>query len=98
MAGVPERMVLEVVTPEGVVLREEALALTVEAWDGWIGILPGHAPLIAKLKGGLLEYRLADGPRHITIEEGTLKVSPDKVTVLTKAVREEAASARFPEG
>lgn len=84
MADVPERMVLEVVTPEGVVLREEAKELSVEASDGWIGILPGHAPLVAKLKGGLLEYTGDDGRRHVTIGEGTLKVSPEKVTVLTR--------------
>jgi len=84
MADLPERMVLEVVTPEGVVLREKARELLVEASDGWIGILPGHAPLIARLKGGVLEYEGDDGRRHVTIGEGTLKVRPEKVTVLTR--------------
>jgi len=40
---------------------------------------------VAKLKGGLLEYTGDDGRRHVTIGEGTLKVSPEKVTVLTRA-------------
>jgi F-type H+-transporting ATPase subunit epsilon len=81
---ISEKMVLEVITPEGVALKEEVREILVEASDGWIGILPGHAPLIAKLKGGVLEYEGDDGRRYMTIGEGVLKVSPEKVVVLTK--------------
>jgi len=81
---ISEKMVLEVITPEGVALKEEVRGLLLEASDGWIGILPGHAPLIARLKGGKLEYESDEGRRYITIGEGTLKVSPEKVVVLTK--------------
>jgi F-type H+-transporting ATPase subunit epsilon len=72
-----------VVTPEKSLLDEEFDAVTVPAWDGEVGILPGHARLLAKL--GLGELRMSRGDRTevLFIEGGFVQVADDKVTVLT---------------
>jgi F-type H+-transporting ATPase subunit epsilon len=48
---------LRVVTPEKLAWEGEVDALTVPAWEGSLGILPGHAPLLAQLKEGVIRMR-----------------------------------------
>jgi F-type H+-transporting ATPase subunit epsilon len=58
---------------------------------GYLGILPGHAPLITELKSGELSYRRSDGKiERLALHWGFAEVLPDKVTVL--AERAEKAS------
>jgi F-type H+-transporting ATPase subunit epsilon len=75
---------LSVVTPEKSLFDEEAEAVTVPAWDGEIGILPGHARLLAKLGLGELRMTLVGGRAEaLFIEGGFVQVADDRVTVLT---------------
>ncbi|HEY8531438.1 MAG TPA: F0F1 ATP synthase subunit epsilon [Limnochorda sp.] len=74
---------LEVVTAERRVLRERAESIILPAIDGYLGLLPGHAPLIAGLTIGIVKF----GPyrqekRRMAISGGFAEVSGDRVTVL----------------
>jgi F-type H+-transporting ATPase subunit epsilon len=73
---------LEVVTPERMVLEEDAEIVVARGADGDIGILHGHEPLITPLATGELMYRTAGEDRHLVISGGFLEVRPDKVVVL----------------
>lgn len=76
---------LRVVSPEKAVFEGEAAALVAPAWDGKIGILKGHAPLISLLGAGELIIDLpGGGSQTFHVAGGVMKVEDDDVTVLTE--------------
>jgi F-type H+-transporting ATPase subunit epsilon len=76
---------LEIVTPERVLVREEVDEAVVPAEDGYLGVLPGHTPLLATLKSGDLWYRKGQDKTHLEIAGGFAEVLPDRVTILAEA-------------
>jgi F-type H+-transporting ATPase subunit epsilon len=77
---------LVVVTPERQLLRENAGEVQLPGERGYLGILPGHAPLITELGIGELSYHTQGGkePSHLAIMSGFAEVLPDRVTVLAE--------------
>lgn len=76
---------VSVVTPEGSVLEGEARSVVFPAYDGEIGILPRHAPLLTELGiGNLRVTRLDGGVHRLYIDGGFAQVVDDKVTLLTE--------------
>jgi F-type H+-transporting ATPase subunit epsilon len=74
---------LDIVTPEKTVLSGEVSSLQVPSVEGSLGILAGHAPLLAELGVGECVVRLADGTtRQLVLAGGFLDVSKTKVSVL----------------
>jgi len=81
-----DKLHCSVVTPESPVFEAEAAQVTVPAHDGEVGILPGHARLLARLGVGELRVRRTDGrDEHMFVEGGFVQVADDRVTVLTDA-------------
>jgi F-type H+-transporting ATPase subunit epsilon len=77
------RIHLEVVTPERKVLEADVDRVEVPGLDGELGILPGHTELISQLKpAGLLTYHTGDTKGEMSISDGFVEVSPDRVVVL----------------
>ncbi len=76
---------LRIITPERIVFDEPVDSVVATAWDGEIGILPRHAPLIALL--GIGEFRAKRGGsyQYFAVHEGFLHVKDDVVTVLAPA-------------
>ena len=82
MAG---RLKVRVVSPDRVVFEGEAAAVVAPAWDGQVGILPGHAPMLALVGSGKLNIeRLGGGSDAFHVAGGVLKVERDHVTLLTE--------------
>ncbi len=74
---------LEVVTPQERILAEEVESVIAPGTEGYLGILPGHAPLLTSLKSGVVYYRKPGTKRqHIVISGGFMEVGPDKVIIL----------------
>ena len=80
----PEHITLEVVTPARQVLRETVESVELPGKDGYLGILPGHAPLITELGIGELNYRKGGATQHLTVIEGYAEVLPERVIVLAE--------------
>ena len=75
---------LEIVTPEKMVVRENAESVQIPGLDGYLGVLPGHAPLITELGAGEITYR-ANGQSHsFSVAWGFAEVLQDRVTVLAE--------------
>ena len=74
----------EVVTPEKLVVRDVAEEMQIPAKNGYIGVLPGHAPLITELAVGEITYRNNGYTHHIALAWGFAEVLPDKVTILAE--------------
>ena len=73
---------LEVITPEKLVLRESVDELVLPGLTGEIGVLPDHEPLISQLKTGVLSYRIGASLQKIHVSGGFAEVLGDKVSVL----------------
>jgi F-type H+-transporting ATPase subunit epsilon len=76
------RLHLKVVTPLRVVVDTEADEVTLPGALGALGILPGHAPLLATLGIGELSYRTATRENYLAVQGGFAEVAADVVTVL----------------
>src|SRR5215831_3235356 len=78
----PELIELEVATPERQLVREEVSEVQVPARNGYLGVLPGHAPLLSELGTGFLSYSAGGRKRYLSIQGGFVEVLPDHVRVL----------------
>jgi F-type H+-transporting ATPase subunit epsilon len=87
----PDKLHLEVVTPERKILETDVDRVEIPGLDGELGILPGHTELISQLKpAGLLTYHIGDTKAEMAISDGFVEVTPERVIVLAnKAARPE---------
>jgi F-type H+-transporting ATPase subunit epsilon len=74
----------EIVTPERQVVKDVAEEMEIPGRDGYLGILPGHAPLITELGVGEITYRNANVTHRFAVAWGFAEVLPDKVTILAE--------------
>jgi F-type H+-transporting ATPase subunit epsilon len=77
-----EAFELEVATPERLIVRERVTEAQIPVRDGYIGVLAGHAPLVAELQIGVLSYVAGGQPRYLAIHWGFVEVLADHVRVL----------------
>lgn len=75
---------LEVVTPERLVVQESVDDITIPGKSGYLGILPGHAPLITEIAVGEITYHSGGQTKRLAIAWGFAEVLPDKVTILAE--------------
>jgi len=99
----PTKLTLEVVTPAGLLLREEVDDVVAPGALGYFGVLPGHTPFLSTLGAGEITYRRGSERFHLTCFWGFCEVLPDRVNILAEigeraedidAARAEAAKAR----
>jgi F-type H+-transporting ATPase subunit epsilon len=77
---------LEVVTPEKIVVSEEAQIVASPGSEGEFGVLSGHTPFLSSLKTGIIRYTDASGKEHfVFVSGGFAEALPDKVTVLAES-------------
>src|SRR5512140_1198126 len=80
--ALPTKIALEIVTPEGLLLREDVDELVAPGASGYFGVRPGHTPLMAALGLGELSYRSGTSWRRLTCFSGWCEVLPDRVNIL----------------
>jgi F-type H+-transporting ATPase subunit epsilon len=76
---------LDVATPDGLALQTEAESVAAPSIAGEFGVLPGHLPLLAATKAGLLKYRVGGKDEVAAVGPGFVEALPDKVLMLTDA-------------
>ena len=82
--AIPTKLTLEIVTPDKSLVRDEVDEVQVPAAEGYMGILPGHTPLLALLKVGELWYRKGSERFYLSVAFGFVEVLPDRVTILAQ--------------
>jgi len=81
---------VRVVSPDRMVFEGEAASLVAPVWDGQVGVLPGHAPMLALVGSGELSLdRPGGGSETFHVAGGVLKVERDNVTLLTEYAGDE---------
>src|SRR4051794_7737698 len=81
---------LEIVTPEKKVVQTAAQEIQIPGKNGYLGILPGHAPLITELSVGEIKYREESAEHSLAVAWGFAEVLPDKVTILAETAERPA--------
>src|SRR5512143_472478 len=82
--AIPSHLALEIVTPERSILHEKVDEVEIPGSDGYFGVLPGHAPLLASLQVGQLRYRKGGEKSYLSVAYGFAEVLPDRVTILAR--------------
>jgi F-type H+-transporting ATPase subunit epsilon len=75
---------LEVVTPERLVVNDTAEYIEIPGKTGYLGVLPGHAPLITELAVGEISYRTGAQTKRLAVAWGFAEVLQNKVTILAE--------------
>jgi len=79
-----ETIELEIVTPEKQVVRDQVDEIQIPGKAGFLGVLPGHAPLITELAVGEISYRKGGQTTYLSVAWGFAEVLPNKVTILAE--------------
>ena len=81
---------LEIVTPEKKVVDTTAEEIQIPGKNGYLGVLPGHAPLITELAVGEITFKESSGEQRLAVAWGFAEVLPDKVTILAETAERPA--------
>jgi F-type H+-transporting ATPase subunit epsilon len=76
-----------VVTRERKIVEADVDEVILPAYDGEIGVLPGHTPLLAMLKVGIMRYRSGGKTSSLVLTWGFAEVLPDRVIVMAETAR-----------
>src|SRR5258708_25942205 len=82
----PNTFQIEIDEPEKLLVNEAAEEAQIPGLGGYLGILPGHAPLITELAVGVITYRTQGVTKTLSVAWGFAEVLPDKVTLLAETV------------
>jgi F-type H+-transporting ATPase subunit epsilon len=80
----PTKFRLTVVTRERRIIDTDVEEVLLPAYDGEIGVLPGHTPLLTTLRIGVMRYRAGNAVERIVLSWGFAEVLPDRVIVLAE--------------
>ena len=81
---------LRIVTASRELVTEDVGEAQVPGKEGYLGILPGHAPLISELTVGEISYQRGRDASHLAVSGGFVEVLPDQVTILAETAEKAA--------
>ena len=81
----PTEIRLDIVTPDRLVAHDAVTAVTIPGKNGYLGILPGHAPLLTEIAPGELEYTSGGAHHALVVDWGFAEVLGDRVIVLAQS-------------
>src|SRR5919109_3099467 len=82
--ALPSHLHLHIVSADRLPVQDDVDEVEVPAADGYLGVLPGHTPLLALLQVGELWYRKGAEKFYMSIAFGFVEVQPDRVTILAE--------------
>jgi F-type H+-transporting ATPase subunit epsilon len=85
-----DKIQLEIVTPKGRALEASVDEVTAPSVRGEFGVLPGHIPLLAALRAGIVTYRQGSETKRCAVGEGFAEAGPDRLVILADEYTERA--------
>ena len=82
--ALPTHIDLQIVTPDRLLVREQVDEVQLPGSEGYLGVLPGHTPLLTSLAVGELWYRKGSEKTYLSIALGFAEILPDRVTILAR--------------
>ena len=80
--ALPTKLTLDLVTPDRALVSQEVDEVQLPGSEGYLGVLPGHTPLLTMLNVGELWYRIGAEKHYLAVSFGFAEVLPDRVTFL----------------
>ncbi len=87
--NLPASIHLKVISPSKILVDEEVQEVSLPSLEGYLGILPGHRPLLVTLGQGQLTYMRSQKKNELPIQSGYAEVLPDRVFVFTEQGKDE---------
>ena len=81
-----DKFTVEIITPDKSILKSETNEVTIPSYEGQMGILREHTPLITFLRPGIISIK--DQEKEYYVEEGTVEFSNNKLLILTSTARD----------
>ena len=81
---IPAHLQLQIVSADRLLVNEQVDEVEIPGSEGYLGVLPGHTPLLATLQVGELWYRQGQEKHYLSIAFGFVEVQPDRVTILAQ--------------
>ena len=82
-----DKFTIEIITPEKTILKSEATEVTIPSFEGQMGILKDHIPLITFLRPGIISVQNQEEKNYF-IEEGTVEFSDNNLLILTSTAKD----------
>jgi|TARA_B110000914_G_C15441420_1_gene436281 F-type H+-transporting ATPase subunit epsilon len=82
-----DKFIVEIVTPDSSILKTEVNEVTIPSYEGQMGILKDHIPLITFLRPGLISIKGKEEKKYY-VEEGTVEFLNDNLLILTSTAKE----------
>ncbi len=82
-----ENFAVEIISPDKSILKSEAVEVTIPSYEGQMGILKDHIPLITFLRPGLIIIKENSGEKKFFIEDGTVEFSNNNLLILTSTAK-----------
>ncbi len=83
----PENLNVEIVSPDKLILKTEATEVTIPSYEGNMGILKNHIPIITFLRPGLVIVQEKNEEKKFYIEDGIVEFSSNTLVILTSTIR-----------
>ena len=83
----PENFAVEIISPDKSILKSEATEVTIPSYEGQMGILKDHIPLITFLRPGLIMIKENSEKKFFFIEDGTVEFSNNNLLILTSTAK-----------
>tara|TARA_B100001093_G_scaffold84116_1_gene75652 strand:+ start:975 stop:1361 length:387 start_codon:yes stop_codon:yes gene_type:complete len=82
-----DKFTVEIISPDGSILKSEATEVTIPSYEGQMGILKDHISLITFLRPGLISIKNQEEKKYF-IQEGTVEFSNNNLLILTSTAKE----------
>ena len=82
-----DKFTIEIITPDKTILKSEATEVTIPSFEGQMGILKDHIPLITFLRPGIISVQNQEEKKYF-VEEGTVEFSDNNLLILTSTVND----------
>ena len=82
-----DKFTIEIITPDKTILKSEAIEVTIPSFEGQMGILTDHIPLITFLRPGIIIVQNQEEKKYF-IEEGTVEFSDNNLLILTSTAKD----------
>ena len=84
-----DRFTVEIISPDQTILKQETNEVIIPSFEGQMGILNGHIPLITFLRPGIITIK-GENEKKYYVEEGTVEFSNNNLLILTSTARDTA--------
>ena len=82
-----ENFIVEIISPDKSILKSEASEVTIPSYEGQMGILKDHIPLITFLRPGLIIIKQDSGEKIFFVENGTVEFANNNLLILTSTAK-----------